>query len=168
MEWPTADNPWPRPWPESVSLSPCPPLPLTELLQERLCQVRQRQMADHLAGRPQLVYGAFYDEEVVCLRAGGGHAAYLGTDGRGHSENYGEGKDAVVLTDLRDVASTIVKCAAHIGMAELIDVLPDRPSGGVVCRLCGGSRWEPPESTGDIGGPPWWCRRCRGLGWTLA
>src|SRR5262249_59100996 len=94
---PAAENPWPRPWPESRPLAPCPVLPLTELLRERLRQIRDRQMADHRAGHPQLVCGVFYDEEVVCLGAGGGHAMYLGTDGRVHYENYGEGKDKVVL-----------------------------------------------------------------------
>jgi len=121
-----------------------------------------------LAGRPQLVCGVFYDEEVVSLRAGGGHAVYLGTDGRVHYENYGEGKDRVVLTDPRDVASAIVKCAGDIGVPELIDLLPARPVGAVACRLCGGSRWESPASTGDPDGRLWCCRRCRGLGWTLA
>jgi hypothetical protein len=143
-------------------------LPLTEPLRERLRRIREHQMSEHRAGRPQLVCGVFYDEEVVCLRAGGGHAAYLGTDGRVHYENYGEGMDKVVLTDPRDVASTIVKCAGDIGMPELIDFLPVRPANGFVCLLCEGTRWEPPESTGDPDGRPWCCRRCRGLGWTHA
>lgn len=161
------DKPWPRPWPES-GLAPLPALPLTEPLRARLRQVRERQMADHLAGRPQLVCEVFYDEEVVCLRAGGGHAAYLGTDGRFHHENYGEGIGRVVLTDPRYIASAVVKCAADIGMPELIGQLPPMPAGGVVCRSCGGSRWESPASTGDPDGQPWCCRRCRGLGWTAA
>jgi hypothetical protein len=110
----------------------------------------------------------FYEEEVVCLRAGGGHAAYLGTDSRVCYENYGEGKDRVVLTDPRDVASTIVKCAGDIRMPQLIDLLPVRPVSGFVCLLCEGTRWEPPESTGDPDGRPWCCRRCHGLGWTHA
>jgi hypothetical protein len=151
-----------------VPLAPCPALPLTEPLRERLRQIREEQMADHLAGRPQRVCGVFYDEEVVCLRVFCGHAAYLGTDGRIHYENFGEGKDKVVLTDPRDVASTIVKCAGDIGVPELIDVLPPRPTGAVVCRLCEGSRWESPASTGDPEGRPWCCRRCCGLAWTLA
>src|SRR5262245_49415512 len=160
---PTVDKPWPRPWPESAAgLPPFPALPLTEPLRARLRQIRERQMADHLAGRPQLVCGVFYDEEVVCLQAGGGHVAYLGTDGRVHYENYGEGRDKVVLTDPRDVASTIVKCAGDIGVPELIDLLPNRPEGAVACRLCEGSRWE------SAGASRWCCRRCHGLGWTLA
>src|SRR5262249_19723413 len=130
---PTADKPWPRPWPASgADIPPFPALPLTESLQARLRQIRERQMAEHRAGRPQLVCGVFYDEEVVCLRAGGGHAVYLGTDGRVHYENYGEGKDKVVLTDPRDVASTVVKCAGDIGLTGLIDLLPSRPPGAVV------------------------------------
>jgi hypothetical protein len=120
-------------------------------------------MADHLAGRPQLVCEVFYDEEVVCLWTGGGHAAYLGTDGRVHYENYGEGKDRVVLDDARDVASTIVKYASDIGVPELIDLLPARPGAAVACRLCGGSRRE-----SSAAGQQWCCRRCHGLGWTLA
>jgi len=76
--------------------------------------------------------------------------------------------DRVVLTDPRDVASTIVKCAGDIGMPELIDLLPTRPANGFVCLLCEGTRWESPESTGDPDGRPWCCRRCRGLGWTHA
>jgi hypothetical protein len=159
---PTPDNPWPRPWPESVPLTPCLALPLTEPLRKGLRQVREWQMAEHLAGRPQLVCGVFYDEEVVCLRAGGGHAAYLGTDGRVYYENYGEGKDTVVLTDPRAVACTIVTCAGDIGLPQLIDMLPTRPANGFVCRLCQGGRWE------SAGADQWCCRRCRGLGWTLA
>ena len=159
---PTADKPWPRPWPESVPLTPCPALPLTEPLRTRLRQIRERQMAEHLAGRPQLVCAVFYVEEVVCLRAGGGQAAYLGADGRIHCENYGEGQDRVVLTDPRDVASAIVKWAGDIGVPELIDLLPARPESAVVCRLCDGGRWESVEAS------RWCCRRCHGLGWTLA
>jgi hypothetical protein len=168
MEQPTLDNPWPRPWPKSVPLTPCPALPLTERLRELLRQVREHQMAQHRAGRPELVCGVFYNDEVVCLRAGGGHAAYLGTDGRIHYENYGEAKDPRVLTDPRDVASTIVKCANDIGVPELIELLPPRPAGGEICRLCEGRRWELPASSGDPDGRPWCCRRCHGLGWTLA
>jgi hypothetical protein len=166
--YPTADNPWPCPWPKSVPLTPCAALPLTEPLRDRLRQIRERQMVDHRAGRPQLVCEVFYDEEVVCLRASGGYAAYLGMDGRVHSENYSEGIAKAVLTDPRDVASTIVKCAGDIGLPELVDLLPARPPGAVVCRLCGGGRWESPASTGDPEGRPWCCRRCCGLGWTLA
>ena len=81
---------------------------------------------------------------------------YLGTDGRVHYENYGEGLDKMVLTDPRDVASSIVKWAADIGVPELIDLLPDRPEGAVVCRLCEGTRWESLESS------------CNSSGWTLA
>ena len=159
---PTVDNRWPRPWPESVPLTPCPALPLTEPLRVRLRQIRERQMADHLAGRPQLVCDAFYDEEVVCLRVFCGRAAYLGTDGRVHYENFGEGMNKVVLTDPRDVAANIVKFAGDIGVLELIDLLPARPANGFVCRLCEGSRWE------SAGTDRWCCRRCCGLGWTLA
>lgn len=160
---PPVDQPLPRPWPESATDVPAfPALPLTEPLQARLRQIRERQMAGHLAGRPQLVCAVFYDEEVVCLHAGGGHATYLGTDGRIHYENYGEGQDKVVLTDPRSVASIIVKCCADIGVPELIDLLPARPESAVVCRLCEGHRWESAGST------RWCCRLCHGLGWTLA
>jgi hypothetical protein len=119
-------------------------------------------MAEHRAGRPLLVCGVFYDEEVVCLRVFCGHAAYLGTDGRVHYENFGAGKDKVVLTDPRDVASAVVKCAGDIGLPELIDLLPARPANGFVCLLCEGGRWE------SVGDDRWCCRRCHGLGWTLA
>ena len=111
---PAADDSWPRPWPESLPLPTCAALPLTEPLRIRLRQIRQHQMAEHRAGRPRLVCNVFYDEEVVCLRAGGGQAAYLGTDGRVHYENYGEGKDREVLTDPREVASIIVKWAGTL------------------------------------------------------
>ena len=77
-------------------------------------------------------------------------------------ENYGEGRDTEVLTDPRDVASTIVKCADDIELPELVELLPTRPVGAVVCRLCEGSRWE------LVGADRWCCRRCHGLGWTLA
>lgn len=143
-------------------------MPLTEPIRIRLRQIREQQMAEHLAGRPQMVCGVFYDEEVVCLRAGGGHAAYLGTDGRVHYENYGEGMDTVVLTDPRDLASTIVKCAGDIGMPELIDQLPSRPENGFSCQLCEGTRVEWLACTDDPELRRCCCRRCRGLGWTMA
>jgi hypothetical protein len=164
---PTAHKPWPHPWPESVPLLLCSALALSEELRERLREVRERQMAEHRAGIPRLVCDVFYDEEVVCLRAGGGHATYLGTDGRLHYQNYGEGKDTVVLTDPRDLASAIVNCAGDVGVPELIDLLPPRQANAFVCQLCRGTRWELPESNDHADGWPWCCRRCYGLGWTL-
>jgi hypothetical protein len=92
-------------------------------------------MAEHLAGRPQLVCSIFYDKEVVCLRAGGGSAVYLGLDGRVHYENYNEGHAPVVLTDPREIAWAIVKHASEIGIPELIELLPTRPPGAVECKL---------------------------------
>jgi hypothetical protein len=164
---PTNDKPWSRPWPKEGP-PPLLALSLTESLQARLREVREQQMAEHRAGWPALVCGVFYEQEVVWLRAGGGHATYLGTDGRVYYENYAEGKDCVVLTDPRAIASAVVRWAAEIGVPELVEQLPPPPAGGEVCRLCGGSRWESPASTGDPDGQPWCCRRCKGLGWTMA
>jgi hypothetical protein len=131
-------------------------------------QVREQQLADHRAGRPQLVCAIFLDRDVVCLQAGGGHAGYLGLDGRIHYVNYGEGFDPVVLTDPREVACVIVRFAGDIGLPELIDLLPVKPQGAVVCGICKGSRWMPPEVLASGDGRPLCCRRCYGLGWTLA
>src|SRR4051812_22139407 len=89
---PTAEAPWPRAWPESVTLAPFPALRLTEPLVARLRLLRDHQMKEHLAGRPQMVCGVFYEEEVVCLHVFCGHATYLGTDGRVHYQNFNEGK----------------------------------------------------------------------------
>jgi hypothetical protein len=124
-------------------------------------------MAEHLAGRPQFVCQIFYDLDVVCLKAGGGHAVYLGLNGRGHYENYGEEQDVVVLTDPRALASVIVKWSGAVGLSELIELLPPRPPNGFVCRLCEGSRWEEVELP-TSGKDKLCCRRCCGLGWTLA
>jgi hypothetical protein len=152
-------------WPDSQLLSPCNSLVLSEPLRERLRLIREHQLAEHRAGRPQLVCGIFYDQEVVCLRTGGGSAVFLGLDGRIHYENYGEGIDPVVLTDPRDVAWAIVKHAGDIGIPELIDVLPSRLEQAVVCKLCRGNRWE---TSGSSAADRWCCRLCYGLGWTLA
>jgi hypothetical protein len=166
---PTAPKSWPHPWPEDrVATLHCPGIAIGDPLRERLQRIREQQMADHRFGRPQLVCTTFYDQEVVCLRAGGGHAAYLGLDGQVHYENYGEGFDAVVLTDPRDVASAIVKCAADIGVPELIDLLPTKPESAFVCGLCKGSRWMPAEVMTSDDGRSICCLRCYGLGWTLA
>jgi hypothetical protein len=156
-------TPWAKPWPDvEARLAPLPALPLTEELRERLRRLRVEQMARHRAGRPQLVCGIFYDEEVVWLHHGGGSATFLGLDGRVHSEYYGEGKPVVVVTDPRFVAASVVQWASEIGLPELIALLPGRPPTGVACRLCEGRRWESAEE------PRLRCRRCWGLGWTLA
>lgn len=160
------DTPWPKPWPDSIPLTPLHALPLTDSLRNSLRKVREQQMDEHRAGRPQLVCGVFYEEEVVCLRVFGGHAAYLGTDGRLHYENFAEGLEKELLTDPRDVASTLVKWAADIGLPQLVDQLPTRPANGFVCQLCNGTRLEGP--LGDPQIQRWCCRRCQGLGWTMA
>jgi hypothetical protein len=165
----TDETPWAWPWPESSDgLAPCIALPITESLRERLRRLRRQQLADHSAGSPRLVCALFYEEDVVCIRAFGGHAAYLGLDGRVSCENYGEGLGPEVLSDPRDVASIIVRFAGDLGIPELIDLLPTRPDGAVACRLCKGSRWESSPPEGESEGGRWCCRRCRGLGWTLA
>src|SRR5262245_35610725 len=116
---PADDEPWPPPWPEGVPLEPCPPLALTEPLRQRLREIREQQMATHVAGCPALACALFHEEEVVCLRVSGDRAVFLGTDGRLHYENFGEGKDRVVLTNPRDVAASIVRCAGGLGLPEL-------------------------------------------------
>jgi hypothetical protein len=146
----------------------CPGLNIDGPLRKRLQQVREQQMADHRAGRPQLVCGIFSDTEVVILKAGMGHAAFLGLDGRVWAENYGEGFPPEVLTDARDVASVVVRWSGNIGLPELIELLPARPAGGFVCGVCGGSRWLPESIGVQDDGRPLCCLRCYGLGWTLA
>lgn len=115
-----------------------------------------------------MVCPIFYDKDVVCLRAGGGHAGYLALDGTVYYENYGEGKQTEVVDDPRGIASMIVKCADDIGLPELIDLLPARPLAAFVCGLCNGTRRESPTGGRrmDMDDKPWCCRRCDGLGWT--
>lgn len=60
-------------------------------MRNQLRQIRERQMADHQAGHPQMVCAIFYVQDLICLRAGCGHATYLSLDGRVYYENYGEG-----------------------------------------------------------------------------
>jgi hypothetical protein len=164
-----APKTWPRPWPnDRLAELHWPALTIDGPLRERLLQIRERQMADHMAGRPQLVCGIFYDLEVVCLKAGMGYAAFLGLDGRVWAENYGEGFHPQVLTDARDVASVIVRWSGNIGLPELKELLPARPSGSFVCGLCGGSRWLPTSIMAHDDGRPLCCLRCHGLGWTFA
>jgi hypothetical protein len=160
---------WPCPWPaERVAELLCPGLNLDAPLRERLRQIREKQMADHRAGRPRLVCAIFYDLDVVCLKAGMGHAAFLDLDGRVWAENYGEGFPPEVLTDARDVASVIVRWAGNIGLSELIDRLPARPLDAFVCGVCSGSRYLPVSIMVHDDGRPLCCLRCYGLGWTFA
>jgi hypothetical protein len=105
---------------------------------------------------------------AVCMKAGMGQAAFLGLDGRVWAENYGEGAVSEVLTDARDIASVIVRWSGNIGLSELMDLLPARPTSAVVCGACGGSRWLPASIGVHDDGRPLCCLRCYGLGWTLA
>jgi hypothetical protein len=162
-------KPWPRPWPDDrLAELDCPGLSLSDSLRERLRHIREQQMADHLAGRPQLVCDIFYELEVVHLMAGMGHAAMLGLDGRVWVESFGEGFPPKVLTSARDIASVIVRWADEIELPELVELLPPRPANGFLCGVCNGTRWMPASIMAHSDGQPMCCLRCQGLGWTLA
>jgi hypothetical protein len=164
-----AQKTWPRPWPEErVAALHCPGLNIGKEMRDQLRAIREQQMADHLAGRPLLVCGIFYEQEVVCLKAGCGHAAFLRLDGRVFAENYGEGLGPVALTDARDIASVIVRWAGDIAAPELVELLPAKPADAVVCGVCRGSRWLPTAIMAHDDGRPLCCPRCCGLGGTLA
>ncbi|SIO58595.1 hypothetical protein SAMN05444166_5738 [Singulisphaera sp. GP187] len=137
-------------------------LPIDEQLRERLRQLRELQLAECRAGRPQVVDEVFLNEEVVRLKSGGGHSAYLGLDGRAITVNDNEGFPPVVLEAPKDIASVVVRWAPEAGLAELVEVLPPKADGGAVCSLCDGTRYE------ELQGERWCCRRCCGLGWTNA
>lgn len=134
-------------------------LPINDRLRERLWRLREYQLTECRAGRPQVVDEVFLDEEVVRLKSGGGHSAYLGLDGRVIVVNYNEGFPPEVLEDPKDISSVIVRWSSEAGLPELIDLLPPKGANDAVCTLCGGARFE--ESEGDR----WCCRKCRGLGW---
>jgi hypothetical protein len=140
---------------------------LTDRQQEQLRQVRERQLAEWRVGRPQIVDEMFVEQEVVRLKAGMGHAAYLGLDGTVYSVNYGEAIPPEVLADPKDVASCILRWAADIGLPELIEALPSLPPDGEVCSLCQGSRYMPDNFIGTEERRWFFCRKCGGLGWTV-
>jgi hypothetical protein len=140
---------------------------LDDRQREHLRRVRESQLADWRAGRPQLVDEMFVEQEVVRLKAGMGHSAYLGLDGTVYAVNYGEGFPPRVLDDPKDVASCIIRWAIDIGLPELIDALPPMPENGEVCSLCQGSRYMPDEFIGTEERRWFFCRRCGGLGWTV-
>ncbi|HEX8203411.1 MAG TPA: hypothetical protein VF590_23245 [Isosphaeraceae bacterium] len=142
-------------------------LSLDDGMRERLRRVRESQLEDARAGRPQVVDEMFIEEEVVRLTSGGGHSAYLGLDGRVHRVNYGEGFPPVVLDDPRDIAFALVRWAGDIGLPELVDLLPPAPKGDEVCSLCRGTRFMPAEIMAFSDGRPLYCRRCGGLGWIV-
>jgi hypothetical protein len=119
-------------------------LPLTEQQREHLRNVREAQLADWRAGRPQVVDEMFVEEEVVRLMSGMGRAAYLGLDGRVWVGNLGEGESPQALDDPKDVASCLVRWADAVGLPDLVEALPAMPEGGEVCSLCRGTR-EMPE-----------------------
>jgi hypothetical protein len=140
-------------------------LPLTEQQREHLRGVREAQLADWRAGRPQVVDEMFVEEEIVRLMSGMGRAAYLGLDGRVWVGNLGEGELPCALDDPKDVASCIVRWAGAVGLPELVEALPKMPDGGEVCSLCKGTREMPEEFIPRAEGL-YLCRRCGGLGWT--
>jgi hypothetical protein len=143
-------------------------VPLTNQQREHLRGVREAQLADWRAGRPQVVDDLFVEEEVVRLMSGMGRAAYLGLDGRVWVGNLGEGELPRVLDDPKDVASCIVRWASAVGLAELVEALPPMPADGERCSLCKGTREMPEESIPRAeDGFRYFCRRCGGLGWTM-
>jgi hypothetical protein len=142
-------------------------VPLTEQQRQHLRRVREEQLADWRAGRPQVVDEMFLTDEVVRLMSGMGRACYLGLDGRVWVGNLGEGQLPKDLDDSKDVASCIIRWAGDIGLPELIDALPPMPEVGEVCSLCRGTRYMPDEFIGDEERRWYFCRRCGGLGWTI-
>jgi len=142
-------------------------LPLTDKQGEHLRGVREGQLADWRAGRPQVVDEMFVTDEVVRLMSGMGRACYLGLDGRVWVGNLGEGKLPWVLDDPKEAASCIVRWASAVGLPELVEALAPMPEGGEVCSLCCGSR-EMPEDVMPRAedGFRYFCRRRGGLGWT--
>lgn len=141
-------------------------LPLTEKHRERLRSIRESQLSDWRAGRPQVVDEMFAADEVVRLMSGMGRACYLGLDGRVWIGNLGEGQLPQVLSDPKEVASCIVRWSGSIGLSDLVNVLPPGPEGSIVCPLCQGDRVMPPGWGDDPGdGFRYYCKRCGGLGW---
>ncbi len=142
-------------------------VPLTEQQREILRRVRESQLAEWRAGRPQAVDRLFVETSVVRLMSGMGSAAYLGLDGRVWVGNLGEEELPRVLDDPKDVASCIFRWASAVGLPELVDALPKMPEGGEVCALCSGTREMPEEIFAYAkDGHRYFCRRCGGLGWT--
>jgi hypothetical protein len=82
-------------------------IPLDKRQRDHLRSVREAQLADWKAGRPQVVDDLFVQEEVIRLMSGMGRAAYLALDGRVWVGNLGEGQLPHVLEDPKDVASCI-------------------------------------------------------------
>ena len=140
-------------------------MPLTEQQCEHLRRVRETQLADWRAGRPQVVDEMFVTDEVVRLMSGMGRACYLGLDGRVWVGNLGEGELPRVLDDPKDVASCVVRWSDCIGLPELVNALPPAPEGGILCPLCRGSREMPDWINDRDDGFRYHCKRCSGLGW---
>ena len=98
-------------------------IPLDKRQRDHLRSVRQAQLADWMAGRPQVVDDLFVQEEVVRLMSGMGRAAYLGLDGRVWVGNLGEGS------------------------REMPEEIMPRATDGFryFCRRCGGLGWTQSE-----------------------
>jgi hypothetical protein len=143
-------------------------VPLTKEQRDHLCAVREVQLAEWRAGRPQVVDALFVHEPVVRLMSSMGRAVYLGLDGRVWVGNLDEGELPRVLDDPKDVASCIVRWSAAIGLADLVEALAPMPVGGEVCSLCKGTRERPAQIIPRAeDGFRYFCRRCGGLGWTM-
>jgi hypothetical protein len=107
--------------------------------------------------------------EVVVLTLGMGPAIYLGLDGRVVIWHYMEDEPPRITEDLKDIAGGLVIGAKNNDLPELLDLLPKRPAGGVVCRLCSGRRWVEFGTRLDGKTPEWLvCWECNGLGWQTA
>lgn len=140
-------------------------LALTDQQREHLRRVRDQQLTDWRAGRPQVVDELFVTDEVVRLMSGMGRACYLGLDGRVWVGNVGEGVAQWVLDDPKEVASCIVRWSGCVGLPELVNALPPAPGGAIVCPLCHGSREMPDWVDDRDDGFRYYCKRCGGLGW---
>jgi hypothetical protein len=128
-------------------------LSMTDKQREHLRRVRDEQLADWRAGRPQVVDELFITDDVVRLMSG----VWVG--------NLAEGQLPWVLDDPKQVASCIVRWSGCVGLPELIDALPPAPVGAAICPLCRGSREMPDFVNDRDDGFRFYCQRCSGLGW---
>lgn len=142
-------------------------LPLSEALRNKLRRVRESQMEELTSGRLCLVDEFFAGNEVVRLKAGLGCASYVGTDGQVTVWNFGEDSDPEAVTEPREIAWEIARWAKDVGLEELVSLLPEKPTDGMICDCCKGNRTASWRTFFAEGADEEFvvCLKCRGLGW---
>jgi len=102
------------------------------------------------------------ESDAFLLDPGLGPASYLTGDGRVLIDGRDWDGDAIREATDDEATTAIVVGAKKTGVAELLALLPPRPSGAVPCATCSGGRWAKVHPSADL---TIVCPTCGGRGW---